>query len=60
MQRTFRPHGKLFLDARIDATNLLNHAVYSSWNTTVENAQFGLPLNVNPMRSLQVTFRLRY
>jgi hypothetical protein len=60
MQRTFRAGKRYFMDARIDATNLLNHAVYSSWNTTVGNAQFGLPVSVNPMRSVQGTFRLRF
>ena len=60
MQRTFRPSKHFFLDARIDATNVLNHAVFSSWNTTLENAQFGLPQSVNPMRSLQATMRVRF
>jgi trimeric autotransporter adhesin len=60
LQRTFRPGKRFFLDARFDATNLMNHAVYSSWNTIVGNTQFGLPVSVNPMRSLQGTFRLRF
>jgi hypothetical protein len=60
LQRTFRPGGRFFLDARIDSTNLLNHAVFSSWNTTVGSTQFGQPVSVDAMRSLQVTFRLRY
>jgi hypothetical protein len=60
LQRTFRPGKRYFLDARFDATNLMNHAVYSNWNTIVGNTQFGLPVSVNPMRSLQGTFRLRF
>ena len=60
MQRTFRPSKHFFLDARIDATNLLNHAVFSSWYTTLGSAQFGLPQSANPMRSLQVTMRVRF
>ncbi len=60
LQRTFRPGKRFFLDARFDATNLMNHAVYSSWNTIVGNTQFGLPVSVNPMRSVQGTFRLRF
>ena len=60
MQRTFRPNKHFYLDARIDATNVLNHAVFSSWNATIENAQFGLPQSVNPMRSLQATMRVRF
>jgi hypothetical protein len=60
LQRTFRPTSRFFLDARIDATNLMNHAVFTNWNATVGNTQFGLPLSTNPMRSLQATFRLRF
>ncbi|WP_348262704.1 carboxypeptidase regulatory-like domain-containing protein [Telmatobacter sp. DSM 110680] len=60
MQRTFRPSKHFFLDARIDATNLLNHAVFSSWVTTLESAQFGLPQSAEPMRSLQATMRVRF
>ncbi len=60
MQRTFRPGKRYFLDARIDATNLLNHAVFGSWNATVGNTQFGRPVSANPMRSLETTLRLRF
>jgi len=60
MQRTFRPSKHFYLDARIDATNLLNHAVFSSWVTTLESAQFGLPQSANAMRSLQATMRVRF
>ncbi len=60
LARTFRPGGKLYLDARIDATNVLNHAEFTNWNTTVNNAQFGLPVSANAMRSLQTTVRLRF
>ena len=60
LQRTFRAGKRYFLDARLDATNLMNHPVYSSWNTTVGNAQFGLPQSPNPMRSVQGTFRVRF
>jgi carboxypeptidase family protein len=60
LQRTFRPTSRFFLDARIDATNLMNHVVFTTWNTTVGNTQFGLPISTNAMRSLQATFRLRF
>jgi len=60
MQRTFRPSKHYFVDARIDATNMLNHAIFSNWNTTVSSTQFGLPLAAKPMRSLQTTIRLRF
>ena len=60
LQRTFRVGKRYFLDARLDATNLMNHAVYSSWNTIVGNTQFGVPVSPNPMRSVQGTFRVRF
>lgn len=60
LQRTFRPSGRLYLDARMDATNVLNHPVFTKWNTALGNAQFGEPVAVNPMRSLQLTMRLRF
>ncbi|MGA7244348.1 MAG: TonB-dependent receptor, partial [Terracidiphilus sp.] len=60
MQRTFRPSKHFYLDARIDVTNVMNHAVFSSWVTTLESAQFGLPQSANPMRSLQATMRVRF
>jgi hypothetical protein len=60
LARTFRPTARLFLDVRIDATNLLNHAVFTNWNTTWNNAQFGAPAAANSMRSLQTTLRLRF
>jgi hypothetical protein len=60
LARTFRPTRRLSLDLRVDATNLLNHAVFTGWNATVNSTQFGLPLAANPMRSLQTTLRLRF
>lgn len=60
LARTFRPSGRFYLDARVDATNLLNHAVYTGWVTTVNSTQFGLPVAANPMRSLETTLRLRF
>jgi hypothetical protein len=60
LARTFRPSGRFFLDVRVDSTNLLNHAVFTDWNTTVNSTQFGVPLAANPMRSLETTLRLRF
>ena len=58
--RTF-PRGDRFnIDLKVDATNILNHVTFSSWNTIVNNAQFGLPNNVNAMRSIQTTLRVRF
>jgi hypothetical protein len=60
LERTFRPTTKFNLVARVDATNLLNHAVFTGWVTAVNSAQFGVPAGVNSMRSLQTTIRLRF
>ena len=60
LERTFRPTTKYNLTARIDATNLLNHAVFTGWITTINSTQFGVPASVNAMRSLQATLRLRF
>jgi len=58
--RTFRVSDRLNLDLRVDATNALNHATFTAWNTTVNSAQFGLAAAANAMRSVQTTLRLRF
>ena len=60
LERTFHPTRKFNLIARVDATNLLNHAVFIGWVTTINSTQFGVPAGVNAMRSLQTTVRLRF
>lgn len=60
LARSFRLRDPLHFDVRLDATNLLNHAVFTSWNTTVNSTTFGLPAAANPMRSLQLSGRLRF
>jgi hypothetical protein len=60
LARTFQLRTTLNLDVRIDATNLLNHVTFTSWNSTVNSTTFGLPAATNDMRSLQITGRLRF
>ncbi|HEY6490853.1 MAG: TonB-dependent receptor [Terracidiphilus sp.] len=60
LARTFRLRTRFNLDVRVDATNTLNHAAFTAWNTTVNGTTFGLPAATNPMRSLQITGRLRF
>jgi hypothetical protein len=68
LQRSFRLKDHYNLDFRVDATNLLNHVVFTSWNTTLNPGSnpalnsplFGLPAAANAMRSLQTTIRLRF
>jgi hypothetical protein len=60
MNRGFRLHDRYNLTAQLDANNVLNHVTYSSWITTL-GTQFGAPpSSANTMRSVQLTFRLRY
>jgi trimeric autotransporter adhesin len=58
--RTFRLEGRFNLDFRMDASNVFNHVTFTSWNSTINSAQFGLPAAANPMRSMQATLRLRF
>jgi trimeric autotransporter adhesin len=60
LARTFRPHGKLYLDFAVTSTNTLNHAAFSSWNNLVNSTQFGLPVSPGGMRSLQTSVHLRF
>jgi hypothetical protein len=72
LARSFRLKDRYNLDLRVDSTNLLNHVVFTSWNTTLNPASnpsinpslnsplFGLPAAANAMRSLQTTMRLRF
>ncbi|HJT89917.1 MAG TPA: hypothetical protein VJ732_18730, partial [Bryobacteraceae bacterium] len=60
LARTFRMSDRMSLDVRVDATNALNHVTFPSWNTVVNNAQFGLPNQANAMRSLRTNVRLRF
>ncbi len=74
LARTFRLTQRFNLDVRVDANNLLNHVVFTNWNTTLNpaltgstspftpllNPLFGLPASANSMRSLQTTARLRF
>ena len=58
--RTFKLRDPLSLDVRLDATNLLNHVVFTAWNPITNSTTFGLPSNTQAMRSLQFTGRLRF
>jgi len=57
--RVFRLTDKLNLEVRVDATNILNHVVFGSYDTQL-NTQFGLPASPNAMRSMLSTVRLRF
>jgi trimeric autotransporter adhesin len=58
--RVFRVSERRSFDLRFDATNLLNHVVYTNWNTTLGSTQFGLPAAVGGMRTFQAILRFRF
>jgi hypothetical protein len=58
--RSFPWHDRYNIDVRVDATNALNRVTIRSWNTNITSAQFGLPTNVDQMRKIQTTVRLRF
>lgn len=60
LARTFRVREHWNLDFRIDASNLLNHVVFTSWNSTVNSATFGEAAGAGSSRNLQTTMRLRF
>ena len=62
MNRTFRLHDRYTLDATLNATNILNHVVYTGWNTgwSPLNTSFGAPTNANQMRQISLQFRMRF
>jgi hypothetical protein len=66
LARTFRPHGKTYLDLTVSAANILNHPEFSAWDTIWDDAalsnaqQFGRPTSANSMRKLETTLRLRF
>jgi trimeric autotransporter adhesin len=72
LARTFRLESRFHFDVRADATNILNHTVFSSYNTilapptasdpsfALSSPLFGVPSAANAMRSLQITARLRF
>lgn len=60
LSRVFPIRDRINLDLRLEANNALNHPVYPSWVSIVTSAQFGLPDQVNQMRSMQIVARMRF
>jgi hypothetical protein len=60
VSRTFRLGGRLNVEWRVAATNVLNRVTFATVDEVVGSAQFGLPTVANPMRALQMTVRLRF
>lgn len=60
LSRVFRLRGRLNLEWRLAATNVLNRVTYAAINTVITSPQFGQPTFANQMRHLQMTLRLRF
>lgn len=58
--RTFRWGDRFNADVNVNASNVLNHPVFPSWNSTITSVQFGLPGNANQMRTIQTSLRVRF
>src|SRR5258708_24427064 len=48
------------LEFRFDANNMLNHVNISSFGTTLNSTNYGLPLAPGAMRTASVTVRFRF
>src|SRR5262249_6822268 len=60
VSRTFRFGNRLNAEWRIAATNVLNRVTFAGVGDVVGSPQFGLATTANPMRTLQLTVRLRF
>lgn len=60
LSRVFRLHGRLNLEWRIAATNVLNRVTFAAIGTVISSPQFGVPTVANQMRHIQTTLRLRF
>jgi hypothetical protein len=58
--RTFRLRDRMNMDVILNSSNPINHPTYTSWQTNILSPQFGLPANVNAMRKVQLTLRVRF
>jgi hypothetical protein len=48
------------LEARLEATNILNHANITGYGTVVDSTTYGLATSAGSMRSIQLTLRVRF
>ncbi len=58
--RSFRLSERRRLEIRSESTNLTNHPVFSNLGTTVNASNYGLPLAVANMRTVNLQIRLRF
>src|SRR6185295_9103752 len=60
LNRGFKLNQRVGMELRVTAVNVLNHVTFPNWNTTVNNAQFGLPTRANAMRTVQPSVRMSF
>jgi trimeric autotransporter adhesin len=60
IRRAFRLQDRYNIEFWIEANNILNHATFPSWNTTINSSQYGLPDRANPMRKIQANVRISF
>lgn len=60
LTRVFKLRGRLNLEWRVAATNVLNRVTFSAVNAVISSPQFGLPTSANQMRRIQTSLRLRF
>jgi hypothetical protein len=58
--RTFRVRDRYTLDLQFVSVNPINHVTFGSYNTLIDNPQFGTAQGPNAMRSIQTNLRLRF
>jgi trimeric autotransporter adhesin len=60
LARAFRPAGRLTLEWRLDARNVLNRVTWSGVDMSVTSPQFGLPTSTGTMRQVRMSLRARF
>lgn len=58
--RVFRLRGRVNLEWRVAATNVLNRVTFATIHPVINSPQFGLPTLANAMRRVQTALRLRF
>jgi hypothetical protein len=58
--RVFRLRGRVSVEWRLAATNVLNRVTFATINTVISSPQFGRPTLANPMRAARMGLRLRF
>jgi trimeric autotransporter adhesin len=61
-QRTFRINDRTTLNLSVNATNVLNHVVFSGWGSTINSQYFGVPNpnSANTMRRMTIRADFRF